>query len=58
MKKWLVAHGVADNRLKPKGYGETVPVGDKRAAQGSRAQRIPAPGVRDALFSPLRFAVR
>ena len=37
--KWLVAHGVADKRLKPKGYGETVPVGDNKTPEGRAKNR-------------------
>ena len=37
--KWLVAKGVADKRLKPKGYGETVPVGDNKTPEGRAKNR-------------------
>ena len=37
--KWLVAHGVADKRLVPKGYGDTVPVGDNKTPEGRAKNR-------------------
>jgi OOP family OmpA-OmpF porin len=39
VKKWLVAHGVADKRLTPKGYGDTVPVGDNKTPDGRAKNR-------------------
>jgi outer membrane protein OmpA-like peptidoglycan-associated protein len=37
VQKWLVAHGIAENRLVPKGYGDTKPVA-KNDTPGGRAQ--------------------
>ena len=37
--KWLVAHGVADKRLVPKGYGDTVPLGDNKTPDGRAKNR-------------------
>ena len=39
VKKWLLAHGVADARLVTKGYGQTVPVGDNNTPEGRSKNR-------------------
>jgi outer membrane protein OmpA-like peptidoglycan-associated protein len=39
VKKWLVAHKIDGARLTPKGYGETVPVGDNKTAEGRAKNR-------------------
>jgi outer membrane protein OmpA-like peptidoglycan-associated protein len=37
VKKFLVGKGVSSGRMRPKGYGENVPIADNRTADG-RAQ--------------------
>ena len=39
VKGWLVDHGIVATRLTPKGYGETVPVGDNHTPEGRAKNR-------------------
>ena len=39
VKKWLVEHGVAGERLMAKGYGDAQPVGDNKTPEGRAKNR-------------------
>jgi OmpA-OmpF porin, OOP family len=39
VKTWLVGHGATADRLAPKGYGDTQPVGDNKSPEGRAKNR-------------------
>jgi OmpA-OmpF porin, OOP family len=39
IRAWLLAHGVAPERLTARGFGETVPIADNRTAEGRASNR-------------------
>jgi OOP family OmpA-OmpF porin len=39
VKKYLVARGVAADRMVPRGYGENVPIADNRTSDGRSQNR-------------------